>query len=807
MLWRASLILFCSIQLILASTSYAAGEVELLKSAYLPTDAKNLLDYLKHRTKVSTDEKELKSLVEKLSSDEEEIANKAFGELVSRGPLAIPILRTLINDAPKPSIAERAKKVISHIEGPNGVKMTNAVITTIANGRPEGAVDTLLAFLPFAEDITVKTTVTEALSALAFTDGKPAPSLLKALESPSASMRILAVECLTKQGQTETRAAVKKLLEDKVVSVRTFTALTLAKVEDVDAIPVLIEVLGELPKAERTPVESTLREIAADTAPKEIKLTGNDEADRKSIKIAWENWWKKVDGATLLDEFRSRTLTKDEEAKIRKLVEELGSPKFKVRESAYIALISTGPRAIGPLTEAIDDPDFERAKRVKDCLQQIRASESRRVPPGTARLAALRKANGASQVMIDYIPYADDDDQMISEITSALINLAQVNGKPDPVLIAALDDKNPNRRLVAAEAMAKGGGPEGRKAVLKLLKDTNLKVRQTAAVSLAIGGEIAAVPVLIELLVDLPATESYPSQDILLQLAGDNAPKVNLGESAEDRKKAQAEWRKWWNENEKTINLAQLTSSPAQLGYTLVVYASGGGGAGYVVELDRSGKVMWEIKGVNYPVDAFVVSGGKVLITEWSGNAVSEWDTTGKMLWRWNSPSGTCTNAQRLPNGNTLVCTTTAILELDRERKQVYSFNVPNGLTAAYKMPNGNIAALRNDSKCVIYDTSGKELRSWNSNRDSSWTSGIDLCRNGNILISQPSRNKVEETTIDGKSVLVLDAPQVTTATKTPAGTYLLASHSNRSITEVDRNGKKIWEHKGPDPIFRARRR
>ncbi len=802
MLWRVSLLV-----LIFGSSVQAAGEADLLKAANLPTDAKQLLDYIKHRTKVSADEKDLKDLVDKLASDDQVTIDKATGDLVTRGALAIPILRSRINDAPNPAVAERAKKIIAQIEGPKGVSLTLAVITTITNGKPEGAIEALLSYLPFAEDASIKNAIADSLNSLAFADGKADPALLKALESNSPSLRILAVEALTKQGEIATRVAVKKLLADKVVTVRMSTAMALMKVEDVDAIPVLIEVLGELPKAERGPVELALKEVASDTAPKDLKLSGNDETDRKSLKLAWENWWKKVDGTALLDEFRSRTLDTEEEAKIRKLVKDLGDPKYKVRELAQIALTSTGPRAIGPLSESVNDMDLERSKRVKECLESIRNSDTRRVPPGTARLAALRKAQGASKVMIDYIPYADEDESIIAEITVALTGLASVNGKPDEVLVNALGDKNVGRRIVAAEALCRGAGAEGRKSVMKLLKDENLKVRQTAAVALAVGGEKDAVPVLIELVGQLVNADSYPSQDILIQIAGDNAPKISVGETADDRKKASEAWKKWWNENEKTVNLAKLSSSPGQLGYTLVVYATGGGGNGYIVELDRAGKVLWEVKGVNYPVDAFVVPGGKVLVTEWSGNAISEWETNGKMLWRWNSTAGSCTNAQRLPNGNTFVCTTSNILELDRERKQVYSFNVPAGLTAAYKMPNGNIAALRNDSKAVIYDTAGKELRSWNSNRDSSWTSGLDLCRNGNILISQPSRNKIEEMTTDGKSVVTLDAPQLTTATKTPAGTYLLASHSGRTVTEIDRTGKKVWEHKGPDSIFRARRR
>ena len=51
------------------------------------------------------------------------------------------------------------------------------------------------------------------------------------------------------------------------------------------------------------------------------------------------------------------------------------------------------------------------------------------------------------------------------------------------------------------------------------------------------------------------------------------------------------------------------------------------------------------------------------------------------------------------------------------------------------------------------------------------------------------------------------DAPQITTATRTPTGNTLVASYPNRKVFELDSKGKVVWEFQDTLHIFRARRR
>ena len=800
-------VLFLSLAFTLPAAADDADEA-LLKGAGLPTDGPGLLDFVRQRSREAADTDELEPLLKDLGSPDPKAADAASAALVARGPLAVPALRRAANDLADKPKADRARKALGQIEGRAGADLAAAVARVLAAKKYGGAVEALLDYLPYADDANVLDAVGTALGQLAYPEGKAHPALLKALDSEAAVLRATAVEALSKTDHPETRPAIAKRLTDPARPVRQRAALALARVEDVSAIPVLIELTAELTRAERVPVDEMLRSLAGETAPKSLP-TGDDEKDRKALRDAWAGWWRRIDGPALVDEFRARTLQPSERPKVAELVKKLGDPNYRVRERATNDLVTMGAKVMADLKAAAKDPDGERARRAEDAINRINGSEHKRVPVGSARLTALRRPEGAAEALLAYLPFADEDDGMVAEVKMALTTLAlDPNGKPDPAILKALSDPEPVRRSAAAEALAKGGGMSVRPAVKKWLADMDPSVRQAAAVALAIAGEKESVPVLIELVGELPGAQTWPAQDVLHQLAGEKAPAPVGGDKPEERKKYREAWDAWWKANAESVNLAKLTSGPGYLGYTLVVQV-GNNSNGRVAEVGRDGKIRWQVGNLKYPVDAIVLPGERVLVTEWDGNRVAEWDFKGNLLWKKEGFNGRATNAQRLPNGNTFICTTSELLEVDRAGKTVYMVRVNQGLTAGYRAANGELVCLRNDGNVARYDVTGKELKTFPSNRDTSWTSGIDLTRSGNILVTQPSpAQKVTEYTPDGKAVKEWSAPNVTTATKMANGNILAASHSDRGVVELDPNGKKVWEYKDPEyHIFRARRR
>src|SRR6185437_15303557 len=97
-----------------------------------------------------------------------------------------------------------------------------------------------------------------------------------------------------------------------------------------------------------------------------------------------------------------------------------------------------------------------------------------------------------------------------AEVQQALNTVAFKDGKPEPVVVRALTDEQGARRAAAAEALCLGGDRERLPTIRKLLSDSEPAVRLKTALALAGIRERAAVPVLIELIGELPSAQSEP---------------------------------------------------------------------------------------------------------------------------------------------------------------------------------------------------------------------------------------------------------------------------------------------------------
>src|SRR5262249_12464741 len=146
--------------------------------------------------------------------------------------------------------------------------------------------------------------------------------------------------------------------------------------------------------------------------------------------------------------------------------------------------------------------DLEVVRRSRRCLDALAG-----VPPADLRAAAaraliVRKPPGGVAALLAFLPDALDtaeEDRIVAAVTA----LGVRDGKVDPALLAALTDRLPLRRAVAAEVLAAVGGARHRAAVRKLLADAHRGVRLHVAVALTYARDRAAVPVLIDVTADL----------------------------------------------------------------------------------------------------------------------------------------------------------------------------------------------------------------------------------------------------------------------------------------------------------------
>jgi hypothetical protein len=510
-----------------------------------------------------------------------------------------------------------------------------------------------------------------------------------------------------------------------------------------------------------------------------------------------------TDGPGLLDFFRHLTLTDADRTRIERLIKQLGDDDFDVREKTAAELVRLGPKTVPLLRRVRKDADPEVARRVADCLRQLEqggketAPASPSLPMAAARLVAVRKPAGAAEALLRYVPFAEES--MIEEIEPALSAVAVREGKAEPVLVEALTSADPLRRGLAGAALARAGAARPKDALRKLLHDADLGVRLRVARALAAARDKEAVPVLIDLLGQLPPEQLWPVEDLLYRVAGDKAPAVSLGTDKASRERCRPAWADWWRTHEATVELPALDAPLPLLGYTLTT----GPDSGAVEEWDRDGKLRWKITGLRSPFEARVLPGDRVLVAEYTG-WVSERNLKGDILWQKQVPNAM--QCQRLSNGNTFIVSTTVLLEVDPRGKEkiLYTSEQLGTLLVARKLRNGQIVVIHGDGTCIRLDTAGKEIARFAVGRVSN--NCLDVTPNGHVVVSKFFDGKVTEYDAGGKVVSEVNCPNAFSAQRLPNGHTVLACYNPARVVELDRTGKVVWEHTADRPWFASRR-
>src|SRR5262249_30493977 len=148
-------------------------------------------------------------------------------ELVSMGAKAVEALRKAEKD-PDMEVARRAEDCLKRIQQGSTARLAMAAVRLIAARKPDKAAETLLDYLPFAENEAVNEQVQTALAAVAVREGKSDPALVAALGDKSPLRRGAAALALCRGGAREELETIRKLLDDSAEEVRLRVALGLA---------------------------------------------------------------------------------------------------------------------------------------------------------------------------------------------------------------------------------------------------------------------------------------------------------------------------------------------------------------------------------------------------------------------------------------------------------------------------------------------------------------------------------------------------------------------------------------------------
>lgn len=551
--------------------------------------------------------------------------------------------------------------------------------------------------------------------------------------------------------------------------------------------------------------------------PPSIEKLTEPDTFKEDLKVVREAGLK-GEGPDLLEYFRQRTLKAPDPKTIAALVKQLGDEDFDTREKAFTTLVGMGASALAGIKEGENDPDLEVRKRVADLKQRIDTKAEPMLQSAAARCIAKLKPAGAADSLMAFLPFASDS-MVVDEICKTLGSVAVVNGKVEPVILKSLEDQVVVKRGAAGEALARAGVKEEMANVKKLLKDADVTVRYRVCMAMLTHKDKDIVPVMIDLLADMTPNQLWPVEEALLRLAGDKAPNGSLGNDAASRKSYRDAWSKWYAANAGNIDMAKLSQESIYLGYTMIVQhnnrigAGGGGNVGEIFELDKDKNQRWKITiPAGYPVDAQYVGGNRVVVAEYQGNRVTERDTIkGEIKWEYNC-GGNPFSVQRLPNGNTFIAMQGRLIEIDRNKNEVWSYQRPNNdIVRARKLPTGEVAFVSNLGAQALFTRMDARTQKINKQFNVSPVQMLfgcmDVLPNGNVIIAHYNQQRVHEYNKDGAQIgNAINIAWPNSVVRLPNGNNLVTSYNQRQVYEFN-GAQQVWNFQTDGIVFVARRR
>jgi HEAT repeat protein len=270
-----------------------------------------------------------------------------------------------------------------------------------------------------------------------------------------------------------------------------------------------------------------------------------------------------TDGAGLLAFFKDRKASTDSPRQVEKraaeLIERLGGKDLAAAQAASGQLVALGAPAIPLLRQAARNAEAPQAAALaRLCLEALETHPGH-FSSAAVRLLGRHRPKGAAAALLGFLPLAEDE-EVIDTVRATLGLLAHSGGQVDPALVEALHDENALRRAVAIDALCQQGIAEPRTALSRLLRDPVPSVRLRAAVALARARDAEAVRLLIDLLAELPLPRAREAEELLIDLAGSQAPSVALTADESSRQTCRDAWQSWWKKMDERQLLEEVRS-------------------------------------------------------------------------------------------------------------------------------------------------------------------------------------------------------------------------------------------------------
>ena len=477
-------------------------------------------------------------------------------------------------------------------------------------------------------------------------------------------------------------------------------------------------------------------------------------------------------------------LNPDDELKLRaaELIAQLGDPRFETRERATAELIRMTGIPESTYGAALAGNDPEVAFRVKQILALRNSAATIRLQLAVLQVIRDEKLTGLTEKLISAFPQLAAS----SPRRAAAAAIVETSEPADIELLQKTLRHTDDELAIAALQAITRLQPD---AALATLTEAGKSDREL--VKLAAAQMLAKLqqPQCLDLLVDLLNAEQLATRGRAYALLRGISPEkipYSLTADADERATAIAAWRTWVAANKETVEIKFVNRTP-RLGRILVgLYTQG-----KVVELDMSGKVLWEASAAS----AFACQGlpnGHRIVGQYSQGKLTEYDEQGKVVKEFSGLSSSISGVWRLENGNTIIAagqSNNEIQEIDAEGKTVWKKSINGTPVHAAMLENGLLLVSFHGSQQIAeMDRTGKIQ--WEISVDKKPYSATRLF-NGNTLVAF-SDGGIAEYDPTGKKVREWNTgPNTYHVQEMDDGNLIYADNVGLHI--VDPDGKEIW--------------
>src|ERR1051326_4667289 len=179
----------------------------------------------------------------------------------------------------------------------------------------------------------------------------------------------------------------------------------------------------------------------------------------------------------------------------------------------------------------------------------------------------------------------------------------------------------------------------------------------------------------------------------------------------------------------------------------------------------------------------------------------------GDVIWEKSIPNNPI-NSQRLSNGNTLIFSRNQIVEVDKDGKATNTIDRPNfDIMSGQRLKDGNYLIVSNRGQIIKLDAKGAELKTIAAGISGVMGSNVAVTPEGHYLVPNYPQNCVKELDADGKELKSFAVTQPTGVVRLPNGGMQVLSLYTQTVTELDREGKKVTDSRTDGQMYGIRRR